>query len=170
MDMGLPARVEANTAKIGHLSDEVILIVSTLARLAMQPDLSSTSHLERSANDGGRTAIPCDAVRKAIQVRRLRYKFFDKELFADPAWDMLLELYQAEIAQHRVTVSSLCTASGVPITTALRWIKAMTEADLFRRHADPHDARRFFVELSPMAAAGMGSYFEKIGGLPSASD
>jgi len=171
MDMSkLPAKVKANTAKIDHLSAEVSRIASTLARLTMQPDVSSTSHLERSANDRGRIAIPFDAVRKAIQLRRIRYEFFDKELFADPAWDMLLELYQTEIAQHRVTVSSLCTASGVPVTTALRWIKAMTEADLLRRHADPYDARRFFVELTPMATAGMCGYFEKIGELLPASD
>jgi predicted transcriptional regulator len=63
-------------------------------------------------------------------------------LFADPAWDMLLDLLQAEIAQHRVPVSSLCIAAAVPATTALRWIKTMTDVGLFKRRADPHDGRR----------------------------
>ena len=62
---------------------------------------------------------------------------------------MLLDLLQAEIAQHRVPVSSLCIAAAVPATTALRWIKTMTDAGLFKRRADPHDGRRVFVELSP---------------------
>ena len=62
---------------------------------------------------------------------------------------MLLDLLQAEIAQHRVPVSSLCIAAAVPATTALRWIKTMTDGGLFMRRADPHDGRRVFVELAP---------------------
>lgn len=165
----MPAKVEANSAKLDQLADEVSRIASTLARFTIQPQVASKSPLERPANDGGKAETPSEAVRDAIEVRRLRYEFFDNELFADPAWDMLLNLYQAEIAQHRVTVSSLCTASAVPATTALRWIKIMTDADLFRRHTDQHDARRSFVELSPMAAAGMRNYFGKIGELLSTS-
>jgi DNA-binding MarR family transcriptional regulator len=80
---------------------------------------------------------------------------------------MLLDLFQAEIAQLRVSVSSLCAASAVPQTTALRWIKAMTEADLFRRRSDPIDARRVFVELSPTASQAMRRYFHEVGDLQS---
>lgn len=163
MDMGtIPARVEENTKKLGHLSEEVERIVSTLARMTIRPGISFTPHSGMSANDGYRSDIPIETVQKAIQVRRLRYEFFDNELFADPAWDMLLDLYQAGITQHRVTVTSLCSASAVPNTTALRWIKTLTNAGLIHRRPDRHDARRFFVELSPMAWAGMNNYFKKI--------
>ena len=84
-------------------------------------------------------------------------------MFADPAWDMLLDLLQAEIAQHRVPVSSLCIAAAVPATTALRWIKTMTDAGLFRRRSDPHDGRRVFVELSPTASEALRRYFKEVG-------
>ena len=84
-------------------------------------------------------------------------------MFADPAWDMLLDLLQAEIAQHRVPVSSLCIAAAVPATTALRWIKTMTDAGLFKRRADPHDGRRVFVELSSIASDAMHRYFGEVG-------
>ena len=60
-----------------------------------------------------------------IRARRLRARYFPEDLFADPAWDMLLDLLQAEIAQLRVPVSSLCIAAAVPATTALRWLKTM---------------------------------------------
>ena len=75
---------------------------------------------------------------------------------------MLLDLLQAELAQHRVPVSSLCIAAAVPATTALRWIKSMTDAGLFLRRADPHDGRRVFVELSPGASEGMRRYFGEL--------
>ena len=108
-------------------------------------------------------SISLDTVRQVIRARRMRARYFDEELFADPAWDMLLDLLQAEIAQHRVPVSSLCIAAAVPATTALRWIKTMADAGLFNRRADPHDGRRVFVELSATASDAMRRYFGAIG-------
>lgn len=76
---------------------------------------------------------------------------------------MLLDLLQAEIAQLRVSISSLCLAAAVPATTALRWIKTMTEQGLFVRRADPYDRRRVYVELAPLASDAMRRYFAKVG-------
>ena len=104
-----------------------------------------------------------ETVRNVIRARRVRSRFFDEQLFADQAWDMLLDLLQAELAQHRVPVSSLCIAAAVPATTALRWIKSMTDAGLFVRRADPHDGRRVFVELSPEASIALRAYFGELG-------
>jgi DNA-binding MarR family transcriptional regulator len=107
--------------------------------------------------------VSLEQVRQVIRARRLRSRYFDEEMFADPAWDMLLDLLQAEIAQHRVPVSSLCIAAAVPATTALRWIKTMTDAGLFRRRADPHDGRRVFVELAPQVSEALRRYFKEVG-------
>ena len=84
-------------------------------------------------------------------------------MFADPAWDMLLDLLQAEISQLRVPVSSLCIAASVPATTALRWLKMLTQQGIFLRRADPHDGRRVFVELAPAASQAMRRYFADAG-------
>jgi DNA-binding MarR family transcriptional regulator len=78
---------------------------------------------------------------------------------------MLLDLLAAEIAQHRVPVSSLCIAAAVPATTALRWIKTMTDNKLFVRRADPHDGRRVFIELAPTASTAMRRYFAEVAAL-----
>ena len=93
----------------------------------------------------------------------MRARYFPEELFADPAWDMLLDLLQAEIAQLRVPVSSLCIAAAVPATTALRWLKTMVSNGLFVRRADPHDGRRVFVELSGDASRALRRYFVEVG-------
>jgi hypothetical protein len=53
---------------------------------------------------------------------RLRSQHFVPALFADPAWDILLDLAAARIDGRMVAVSSLCIAAAVPATTALRWI------------------------------------------------
>jgi DNA-binding MarR family transcriptional regulator len=102
-------------------------------------------------------------VRSVIRARRLRSRYFSEELFADPAWDMLLDLLQAEIAQLRVPVSSLCIAASVPATTALRWLKTMTDEGIFMRRADPHDGRRVFVELAPKTSQRLRAYFAEAG-------
>jgi DNA-binding MarR family transcriptional regulator len=153
---------EPSADRLRQLSDEVSRIAATLARLSVAPGAMPAE--QPVAPQGGEVpSVSLDTVRQVIRARRLRTRFFDEELFADPAWDMLLDLLQAEIAQHRVPVSSLCIAAAVPATTALRWIKTMTDAGLFRRRADPHDGRRVFVELSPGASESMRRYFAEVG-------
>jgi DNA-binding MarR family transcriptional regulator len=93
-----------------------------------------------------------------IRARRLRDQFFRSELFADPAWDMLLDLFAARLEKRKVAVSSLCIAAAVPPTTALRWIKSLSDQGLFVRIADAEDGRRVFIELSDDAAAAMDAY------------
>ena len=101
-------------------------------------------------------------IRDLIKARRLREQYFDAELFADPAWDMLLDLMAARLEDVRVSVSSLCIAASVPPTTALRWIKTMTDEKIFERRADEKDGRRIFIELSDEATAGMIGFFSMI--------
>ena len=102
-------------------------------------------------------------VRRIIRQRQLRARFFDGDLFADPAWDMLLDLTAARAEHARVSVTSLCIASGVPPTTALRWIGQMTDAGLLQRVEDETDRRRAFITLSDQAADGMARYFAELG-------
>ena len=152
---------DRSTERLRQLSDEVSRIASTLARLSNGP--SQTQRREPAPPGAEVPPVSADTVRSVIRARRLRSRFFEEELFADPAWDMLLDLLQAEIAQLRVPVSSLCIAAAVPATTALRWLKTMTDKGIFLRRADPHDGRRVFVEQSPSASEGMRRYFAEVG-------
>lgn len=118
----------------------------------------------------GRPSLTARELRKAIAMRRLRNRFFDEALFADPAWDILLDLAAARIEGGQVAVSSLCIAAAVPATTALRWISAMTDQGLLERQDDMRDRRRVNVALSDRAFAAMQDYFAAVraqGGLPS---
>ncbi len=102
-------------------------------------------------------------IRRIIRQRQLRGRFFDGELFADPAWDMLLDLAAARAEHKRVSVTSLCIASGVPPTTALRWIALLTEAGLLERVEDETDRRRAFLALTDRAAEAIARYFAELG-------
>ena len=94
--------------------------------------------------------------------RRLRARFFDEELFADPAWDMMLHLLHADLRQQRVTISTLCAAAHVPATTALRWLKSMSDKGVFIRRDDPFDGRRTYVELAPATDRALRFYFAEL--------
>jgi DNA-binding MarR family transcriptional regulator len=50
----------------------------------------------------------------------------------------------------------------VPPTTALRWIKLMTDNGLFERVADPGDGRRIFIRLSDASAAQMARLLQSV--------
>lgn len=102
-------------------------------------------------------------VRERIRQRRLRESLFSADLFADPAWDMLLDLYAAELEGREVSVSSLCIAAAVPTTTALRWIKLLSQRGWLARAQDPSDGRRINMHLSNEARARLDRYFEGLG-------
>lgn len=102
-------------------------------------------------------------IRRIIGQRQLRARHLAGDLFADPAWDMLLDLTAARAEHTRVSVSSLCIASGVPPTTALRWISLMVNSGLFQRIEDDTDRRRAFIALTDNAANGMARYFAELG-------
>ena len=152
---------DQNNARLRQLSDEVSRIAATLARLSTGP--AQPARIQEAPPSKDVPDVSVDTVRAVIRARRLRARFFAEDLFADPAWDMLLDLLQAELAQLRVPVSSLCIAAAVPATTALRWLKTMTSQGLFVRRADPHDGRRVFVELDPSASIALRRYFAEVG-------
>ncbi len=101
-------------------------------------------------------------IRRIISQRQLRARYFNGDMFADPAWDMLLDLTAARAEHKRVSVSSLCIASSVPPTTALRWISQMIEEGWLIRIEDETDRRRAFIELSERSVDAMARYFAEL--------
>lgn len=102
-------------------------------------------------------------IHSIIHQRQLRSRFLDGDLFADPAWDILLDLCAAMIEYKQVSITSLCVASGVPATTALRLIGQMVEEGILKRVEDPLDGRRAFIALSDKTANAMARYFAIVG-------
>jgi len=152
---------DRSSERLRQLSEEVSRIASTLARLSSGPGAAPRAPDHSVTRDV--SPLSAETVRGVIRARRLRARYFPEELFADPAWDMMLDLLQAEVAQLRVPVSSLCIAAAVPATTALRWLKTLVTQGIFIRRADPHDGRRVFVELAPKASDALRHYFADVG-------
>ncbi len=161
---------DGGSGNLQQLSEEVDRIARTLAALSDRG--AGETRLRETAppplvSAAAKEAEPPDpaAIRGIIRARRLRDQFLGSDLFADPAWDMLLDLKASQLERRPVAVSSLCIAAAVPATTALRWIKQLTDGGMFRRVADPLDGRRIFIELTEAAADGMAAYLGAIGRL-----
>lgn len=170
---------ESDGNRLQRLSEEVSRLARTIEALTdrPRPTLPAFDMPARIADrQGGYAAMPAidtigaatmsetapitaAQVRDMLRARRLRADFLPGDLFADPAWDMMLDLLAARLEQAHVSVSSLCIASAVPPTTALRWIRTLTDKALVERRADPHDGRRIFIALADDAAEKLMRWF-----------
>lgn len=101
---------------------------------------------------------PLTLARALYWQRRMRARFFPGSLFAEPTWDMLLDLFIADCERRKITVKSVCIAADVPVTTALRQLRYLTEQGLIERLDNPRDARSSHVRLSEAGCVAMTEY------------
>lgn len=91
-----------------------------------------------------------------------RKTYFPTDLLGEPCWDMLLDLAAARLEQKTISASSACIASGVPPTTALRWLNELEKRGLVIRIADKNDGRRSLVEISDFGMNLLETYFKSL--------
>lgn len=70
-------------------------------------------------------------------------------LFSDSCWDMCLDIYICDLKDEQITVSSVAHSSGIPMTTAMRYINVMSEEGLLEKTPNPSDNRMVFVSTTP---------------------
>jgi hypothetical protein len=134
----------------------------------------ASTHVARFRSAGDRLTTPraprapanvsphsLSTARRMVRERLRRIHHFDAGLFADPAWDMMLDLFIAEAEGRETPVMNLCLSSQVPETTTLRWVKTLEHAGIVIRQKDEHDQRRVLVRLSPSAAKSLATYLDE---------
>ena len=99
-----------------------------------------------------------------LNARKKRDSIFGAEMFEDPAWNMMLDLYASTLSGRPVTVSDLCLASGTSATTALRRMTSLVELGLIERVPDPHDRRRVLVRQTERGREAMDRFSEWLRG------
>ena len=153
---------EARAELLLQLSKDVSRIAGSLAQLSIGAEVPRRYN-EPFSNEN-ELEVPVERVNWLIQARRTRARYLTPDLFADPAWDILLDLLRAEIAHERISVSSACIAAAVPTTTGLRWLKALEQHGLVVRQRDHHDARRTYVALTKDTSMALRRYFREVVG------
>ncbi len=99
--------------------------------------------------------------------RQARQRFFDEEVCTGPAWSILVELAHMMMLDKTAYVSSVALGSGIPLTTALRYIDMLVSRKLVEREPDPADRRRVTLRLSDSGSELMRSYIQDIAKLAS---
>ena len=132
-----------------ELSEELGAFSATLTRYAAD---------ERQRREAAaRERITAAQLRAVLAARYARSERLGMDL-ASPGWSLLLELFRATLEKRTVRLPRLAADARVPSTTALRWIKSLSDQGLFVRVADAEDGRRVFIELSDTTAAAMEAY------------
>lgn len=145
---------------MNHLSpEEVANLLSSVSALAARMGCSFSDALRHltalAESTGAKTEVHTpdrrEFARRVLRVRQQRNAILGADSFRDPAWDMLLDLYVQETGSAGTMVSALCIASGVPQTTALRYIYRLEQLGLVRTTGHPTDQRRTMVSLDDSA-------------------
>ncbi|WP_417593931.1 MarR family transcriptional regulator [Parasphingorhabdus sp.] len=91
-----------------------------------------------------------DRAKKHLHWGRLKSRTLDagNGLFADSCWNMCLDIYICGLKGERVTVSAIAHSSGIPMTTAMRYINVMVGQGLITKTPNPADNRMIFVSTS----------------------
>jgi hypothetical protein len=112
---------------------------------------------------GAEAGMPLAAVARRLYAdRRDRDDAFGKavELFQEPAWDMLLELFIWHADGLGVPAHQLSATGHTAATSAMRWIAALEAAGLVHGWTDPARPDRQLVGLTPAGATLMTRYLE----------
>lgn len=144
-------------------SDERLRSAARMQLAALEEELASLRrNLQESCSPGHMLHQDHESLLHArttveglLRLRRMRSELFAPDLFGEPAWDLLLELYLAELSHARLSMTGACSRSDAPPTTALRWLTRLIEAGWVTRCDDQLDARRSWVVLTPPALEAM---------------
>lgn len=159
--MELQAMQTNRTRRLGRLNlREVELLQQELdevRRAVLQEELPQRSERPPTNEAEAKQRL----VSSVLQLRRERGALFEASLFGEPAWDILLELYLADLRHVRHSVSGICRLSDAPSTTALRWISKLESSGLITKEGDARDARRSWVKLTNKGFASLDALLER---------
>jgi DNA-binding MarR family transcriptional regulator len=71
----------------------------------------------------------------------------------------MLELYAFELLQHQPTVAELTGRINVPVSTAVRWMRALEGDELITCSENRYNQSTAWVYLTPKGWKAMDGYF-----------
>lgn len=101
--------------------------------------------------------------KKEYDRRGIRAALYPRGWFADPAWDIMLDLFIRWVRGRRVFVSEACHAGRVPPTTALRWVEILIIEGLVERIPSTTDKRAIELKITDEGRRRIRKYFAQAG-------
>jgi len=143
---------DRNVIRTAYLEELAELTTKISLTIASLTSIAETGISSEPITDENKILIQMKSI---IVRRRKREQFLPADIFADPAWDMLLDLSVARLEVRKTSVSSLCIGAAVPTTTALRWIRQLEQLQMIKLTPDPADRRRQHVDIADKAFTNM---------------
>ncbi|MBU3076427.1 MarR family transcriptional regulator [Sphingomonas quercus] len=103
-----------------------------------------------------------DLARSLYAERRLRERSFGSDMFGEPAWDLLLDVFVHGLQGKEMLVSSACIGAACPPSTALRYITLLLDAGLLQSRRDSTDKRRRLLSPTARAVDHMSAYLSAV--------
>lgn len=100
--------------------------------------------------------------RRILRNRQLRSEYFNRAMFSEAAWDILLLLYVTDSAGALQTQATLSKGLATPPTTIQRWVDYLEKERLVRRHPHPTDRRTAFVGLTDKGRNALENYLAAV--------
>lgn len=97
-----------------------------------------------------------------IKAGLIRTKALGDGMAADPAWDILLNVYVSTIEGRDLTATDAAHAGQVPLSTGLRWIAILEASGWISRDDDPIDKRRRIIVLRSEGRRRLESAFDAV--------
>ena len=145
-----------------HNAAPIVLAPEEAAQAARLLSLMLGQQVEKPDREAMHVNERAELAKEIHDARRARDKIFPSEVFADPAWDIMLILYWAHYIEQRLTVSNVCASAAVAPTTALRWIENLRGLGLIRKSRHPTDGRVFWLDLTLDATEKLDQYFDDL--------
>ena len=106
-----------------------------------------------SPPEGGFGRESVDLARQLWWERRLRTKFFPAELFFEPAWDLILDIFAAERSGQPVRLSKAHLSACAPPSAAERRARLLLKIGILTASPVTPGGRNLELRLTPLAAS-----------------
>ncbi|MGW8142257.1 winged helix DNA-binding protein [Sphingomonas zeae] len=154
--------LQSEDSRVSRLLKQMAIILETLEQLTQPIPGEVNADYVTQSGASGVNYISRTLCRDLYRIRRLRDSILGADMFNDHAWDMMLDLYQAELDGADVPVVSLCAAALIPQTSGLRIISALVERGLVQKRVDSADRRRCFVTLTVQGHRAMAEFVNRV--------
>lgn len=163
-----PDSGESDIAKTVNLTEKDLKDAARLFKLLVDPatlgngvsGLFSTQAKPAVGREDRETLT--SRAQRLLTSRRIRKRYFQSEIFGEPAWEILLALYVTEETGARLTMTKLAEGIEAPLTTVVRWVKALEEQSLVKRVEHPTDRRTIFIRLLETGQKALDEYLAAI--------
>jgi DNA-binding MarR family transcriptional regulator len=159
-----PDSSEADISKTVTLSEKDVREAARLFRLLADSNLLPNTlpaifpPVAKSGTDAADRQSLVSRARVVLNSRRIRKQYFNRDLFGEPAWEILLALFITEESAGRLSMGKLAEWIEVPLSTVVRWVKTLEEEGLIERTDHPTDRRTVFIRLREKGKKALDAY------------